>query len=246
MIKKGIKKSESIKTIQEENDFYDTISTRKHFSRQNSNTNKKGKNNIDYQNQINDTEEIFDVSLEENDYTKILAIKNFSEFKNYETENAIFIHIQNLFEKLNEKIMKIFFDFFTKNEKDENKILKFNPISNGNCDDGIVSYLFIREEFENLLKEKKISINEKENSLKEKENLLKEIRKINSELEKKNASYKTEYTKKDSEAKDLKFKLNKQEVDLRYNYINNLEKFSKYFFDFRWCLFEESFRKIRQ
>jgi hypothetical protein len=144
-------------------------------------------------------------------------MKTFSEFKKYETENSIFIHIQNLHEKLNDKIMHIFLDFFIRYEKDKDKIMKFNSRLNGNKEDGIISYLFIREEFENILNDKDISLNI--------------INKKNIELEKKLESYKNQYYKKDDEAKELKFKLNKKEVDLRFDYLNNLERESKYIYN---------------
>ena len=57
------------------------------------------------------------------------------------------------------------------NEKDANRIIKLN----GNSDAVLISYFFIREEFQNILNEKE---KEKENlfSGKEKENLFSEIK----------------------------------------------------------------------
>ena len=207
-----------LKNLDKEKDINNNNRYNNNNNNNNNNYNNyKNNNNNIYDNYENENEEFSENSFEENenenDYNKILEMKTFSEFKNYETENSIFIHIQNLHEKLNDKIMHIFLDFFIRNEKDKDKIMKFNSRLNGNKEDGIISYLFIREEFENILNDKEI--------------LLNKIMKKNSEIEIKLADYKTQYTKKDYEAKELKFKLSKKEVDLRFDYLNNLEKESK-------------------
>ena len=105
---------------QEENEFNDTISTRKNFSRQNSNTNKIGKHisnkklkslELEYENNknennknendnynYNEDEEFSENSFEENDYNKILEMKTFSEFKNMK-QKILFLFIYRIYMK---------------------------------------------------------------------------------------------------------------------------------------------------
>jgi hypothetical protein len=137
-------------------------------------------------------------------------MKNFSEFKNYETENSLFLHIKNLSDKLNEKIKKIFFDFFANFEEDKNMLNKFNTILNNKNDDGIMSYLLIREELQN-------KINFKDDEIKKLTNKISDLNINIKSLSEENYNI-------NNELKEIKSKLFKKEIELKVEFLQNLEK----------------------
>jgi len=161
---------------------------------------------------------------EEYDSNKILEMKTFAEFKNYETENAILNHIKKLHDNMNEKIFKIFFDYFISKypEEQENSAINSNLSKNiqrnktklrsmllKKNDDGIMSYLFVREEFEKIIKEK--------------EDLNNNLSKNNSELEEQIRKFRLNSDELESQIKELKNQLFKKEAELKFDYIKNLE-----------------------
>ncbi len=174
-----------------------------------------------------------DLDNQEYDSTKILEMNTFAEFKNYQTESVILNHLKKLHDNTNEKIFKIFYDYFVYKYPDENvnyeQSSNESPILNRNIqrtktklrgmllkknDDGILSFLFIREEFEKLIKEK--------------EDMIENLTKTNKQIEEKIRSYDKNSIDSERKLSDLKKQLNKSEAELKVDFLLNLESESKY------------------
>ncbi len=250
---KVLNSSNAIKSIPEVNEFNETLN----YSRKNSKniSNKLKRKPSELEDLTNNGSIKFDLikmqsisqynyedelnngnkdSQNEQDYNIILEMKTFSEFKNYETENSILNHIKKLFDNMNEKIFKIFFDFFYSLYPEENEFNINNtnsPLVNKNNnrsktklrgmllkknDDGIMSYLFIREEFEKILKEK--------------ENMINDSTKNNLYIEDKLKEYKLNKENLEIQLNELKNKINKNELLMNIEYFKNIQKESIKFF----------------
>lgn len=179
----------------------------------------------------NEIQEDQDLENEDFDSNKILEMKTFAEFKNYETENVILNHLKKLHDNTNEKIFKIFYDYFVSkypDEKDAGVVLSDSSIINKNIqrtktklrgmllkknDDGIMSFLFIREEFEKIIKDK--------------EDLVEKLSNINMDFKDKINSYEENLVELEKQLTDLKKQLNRREADIKIDFLQNLESESK-------------------
>jgi len=183
--------------------------------------------------EYNGDDHLKEMENEEYDSNKILEMKTFAEFKNYETENTILNHIKKLHENMNEKIFKIFYDFFYSKYPEEqeyiNGVNNNSPSTNNKIqrsktklrgmllkknDDGIMSFLFIREEFEKILKEK--------------EDLIDNLTNSNLVLEKKLNENKKNSENLDNQINDLKKQILRKEVEMNIDYIKNIDNESDF------------------
>lgn len=174
---------------------------------------------------------------EASDSNKILEMKTFSEFKSYETENNILNHIKKLHDNLNEKIFQIFYDFFKNaSEKDINKknleflkskdhnsntslrasqssLTKIRGMLLNKREDGILSFIFIREEFEKMMNEK--------------ENLIESILLLNKNMNENTTAFNEKMQRLEEGIEELKTHLNRKESELKLEFLKNLEEDSK-------------------
>lgn len=174
-----------------------------------------------------------DLGDEDYDSNKILEMKTFAEFKNYETENVILNHLKKLHDNTNEKIFKVFYDYFVSQYPDENdnnpKSSNESLMMNKNIqrtktklrgmllkknDDGIMSFLFIREEFEKIIKAK--------------EEMIENLVKTNNQIEEKIRNYEKNSIDLEKQLSDIKKHLNKNEAELKIHFLENLETESNY------------------
>lgn len=245
----------SIKSIPEVNELNETFSHSKHaFSKRNSGMNSKN-NSLNmkrkpsgYEEKSNGNlkfdlikmqssslnQEEQDLGSEDYDSNKILEMKTFSEFKNYETENVILNHLKKLHDNTNEKIFKVFYDFFVSkypDEKDTGVSSNENSSINKNGqraktklrgmllkknDDGIMSFLFIREEFEKIIKDKEDLVEKLTKNILQMEEKIKDLETYSLEMEK--------------QLSEIKKQLNKKEVEIKIEFLQNLESESNYIY----------------
>lgn len=177
-------------------------------------------------------QEMQDLGNEEYDSNKILEMKTFAEFKNYETENVILNHLKKLHDNTNDKIFKIFYDYFVSKYPDEkdkiSQLSSENQMMNKNIqrtktklrgmllkknDDGIMSFLFLREEFEKIINEK--------------EDMIENLTKVNTQIEDKIISSNRSSIDLEKQLNDLKKKFNKKEIELKIDFLQSLESESK-------------------
>jgi flagellar capping protein FliD len=179
-----------------------------------------------------ENQEDYDLGNEDYDSNNILEMNTFAEFKNYETENVILNHLKKLHDNTNGKIFKIFYDSFVSKYPDDKVIngsSNENSITNKNIqitktklrgmlikknDDGIMSFLFIREEFEKIIKEK--------------EEMIEKLIQNNFEIEEKIRGYERKSFDMDKQINDLKQQLNKKEAELKIDFLKNLESESEH------------------
>lgn len=172
-----------------------------------------------------------DLGNEDYDSNKILDMKTFSEFKNYETENVILNHLKKLHDNTNEKIFKIFYEYFLSKYPDENdkkEFLNENSLINKNIqraktklrgmlmkknDDGIMSFLFIREEFEKIIKEK--------------EDIIDKLSYTNTQIEQKMKIFEKNSIYMEKQINEIQEQLNKKEAEIKIEFLQSLESESK-------------------
>ena len=179
-----------------------------------------------------ENQEDYDLGNEDYDSNNILEMNTFAEFKNYETENVILNHLKKLHDNTNGKIFKIFYDSFVSKYPDDKVIngsSNENSITNKNIqitktklrgmlikknDDGIMSFLLIREEFEKIIKQK--------------EEMIEKLIQNNFEIEEKIRGYERKSFDMDKQINDLKKQLNKKEAELKIDFLKNLESESEH------------------